>query len=769
MKYLNLLTCACFLLTVNTLFAQTSTINGCVIRTNDSEYSAPIQVRCYNTTTDKLSYTDSNGCFRFSELAAGNYTLRLSESFNDTLSVNYSLATGEVKTVSINFESASSAETLFEVTIKADRPTSAASSKYLSQLDFEYRPKNSAQDMLRLVPGLFIAQHAGGGKAEQIFVRGFDCDHGTDVASFVDGIPVNMPSHGHGQGYEDLHFLIPETVKGMDLAKGPYQAKDGNFATAASVRFNTLDSLTNNLFLIETAVVPTQKNLTSKRFVGMYELPFESNRVHSYFAVDVMNNRSYFEQDQHFHRYNLFSKTVFTINPNNTLSLSFSGFSSSWDASGQVPDRAVKSGLITRFGSIDPTEGGTTSRMNVNLIYKAKLKKGDFETQVYTSSYKFRLYSNFTFFLEDSINGDQIEQGDVRTTSGINSSYSVTHKLGSLNNRLTVGATYRADEINNDLWRTVKRKRLGITALADINEVATAFYFNEVIRFNDKLRLELGGRYDYLTFNVEDHIPSDTTRQNYSGFNYQTAFSPKVNLIFTPSSRYQFFMNYGHGFHSNDARSSVQEQNTHQLPLSVGGEVGTLLHLGQKVVISAALWALNLENELVYVGDAGTTENKGSSRRIGVDVSARWQIIPGLIADVDFNISENYLTESLFGQRNESDYHIPLAPTLTSTGGLTYKLNKINTSVRYRYMADRAANESNTVIALGYLLLDAGVNYQNQYFKIGLNVENMLNVEWNEAQFDTESRLQNETQSVSEIHYTPGTPFAVKLSIGYLF
>lgn len=768
MKYLHLLTCTCFLLTVNLLFSQTGAINGCV-NTPKSSYQTPIQVRCYNTTTNRLTSTDSNGCFRFSELAAGNYLLRLSDGFGDTMKVDYTLAAGEVKTVSIDFEPASSNETLYEVTIKADRPTSAASSKYLNQLDFEYRPKNSAQEMLRLVPGLFIAQHAGGGKAEQIFVRGFDCDHGTDVASFVDGIPVNMPSHGHGQGYEDLHFLIPETVKGIDLAKGPYQAKDGNFATAASVRFNTLDSLTNNLFLVETIAVPTQKNVTSKRFMGMYELPIENNRVHSYFAVEAINNRSYFEQTQRFNRFNLFSKTVFTINPNNTLSLSFSGFNSSWDASGQVPDRAVKSGLITRFGSIDPTEGGATSRMNVNLIYKAKLKKGEFETQVYTSSYKFRLYSNFTFFLEDSINGDQIEQGDVRTTSGINSSYSAAHKLGSFNNRFTIGATFRADDINNELWRTVKRQRLNITALADINEVATAFYFNEVIRFSDKLRLELGGRYDYLTFNVEDHIPSDTTRQNYSGVNYQAAFSPKVNFIYSPSSRYQFFMNYGHGFHSNDARSTVQEQNNNQLPLSVGGEVGTLLHLGRKVVVSAALWTLNLENELVYVGDAGTTENKGSSRRTGVDVSARWQIIPSLIADVDFNISQNYLTESLFGERNETDYHIPLAPTLTSTGGLTYKFKKINAAVRYRYIADRAANEANTVTALGYLVIDGGVNYQQQHFKIGLNVENMLNVEWNEAQFDTESKLQNETAPVSEIHYTPGTPFAVKLSIGYLF
>lgn len=673
-----------------------------------------------------------------------------------------------IQEIQLEDDSLRSIEQLFEIIIKADRPVSAASSSYLNQLDFENRPKNSAQELLRLVPGLFIAQHAGGGKAEQLFIRGFDCDHGTDVASYVDGIPVNMPSHGHGQGYMDLHFLIPETVKGIDISKGPYQAQYGNFATAGAVQFTTLDSLSSNLFLYETIATAEINALSSNRFVGMYQLPIVSEKVSSYFATEIVNNRSYFEQNQDFNRFNLFSKTVFTINSSSSLSLSVAGFSSSWDASGQVPDRAVKAGLISRFGSIDPTEGGNTSRSNVNLTYRARFKQSEFVSQVYASNYRFKLYSNFTLFLEDSINGDQIEQGDVRRIAGINTKYTFPHKVGKLNNRLTLGANFRTDDITNELWHTVKRSRLNVRALADVNEIASSFYFNEVIKFNEKLRLELGGRYDYYTFNVTDYLPSDTSRHNYSGYNYQTAFSPKVNFIYSPKQHYQFFANFGNGFHSNDARSTVQ-QTDHQLPLSVGGELGTLLHFGKKIVISAALWTMNLENELVYVGDDGTTENKGSSRRTGIDFSGRYQIIPTLFFDIDFNVSENVFTTSLFGEKQESDYFIPLAPTMTSSGGLTYKHKKINAAIRYRYIGDRAANETNTVIAKGYMLLDLSVNYKSEHFKIGLSVENALNVDWNEAQFDTESRLQNETQAVSEIHFTPGTPFAAKLSIGYMF
>ena len=195
------------------------------------------------------------------------------------------------------------------VSVAAERPVSAASSKHLSAIDFENRPKNSAQDMLRLVPGLFIAQHAGGGKAEQIFIRGFDCDHGTDVASYVDGIPVNMVSHGHGQGYMDLHFLIPETVGEMDVFKGPYSPKYGNFATGAAVSFSTKDTLENNLIKLEQTFIPEIGNVSVPRVLAMFKAPFNSENVKTYLAADVLNNRGYFDAPQDFTRVNPVSYT----------------------------------------------------------------------------------------------------------------------------------------------------------------------------------------------------------------------------------------------------------------------------------------------------------------------------------------------------------------------------------------------------------------------------------------------------------------------------
>jgi outer membrane receptor for Fe3+-dicitrate len=660
-------------------------------------------------------------------------------------------------------------DTLISVEVRADRPVSAASSQRLNKLDFDNRPKNSAQDMLRLVPGLFIAQHAGGGKAEQVFIRGFDCDHGTDVAAYVDGIPVNMASHGHGQGYMDLHFLISETVKNMDVFKGPYNAQFGNFTTAAAVQFNTTDTLKNNLLLIESTVVPTRRNITGNRLMGAFQLPNFSKKITSYFATDIVSNRGYFERSQAFHRFNVFSKTVFAINQNSKLSLSFSGFSSSWDASGQVPTRAVKSGLISRFGSIDHTEGGITSRNNINLQYTSKLKGGEFSAQFFQSDYRFKLFSNFTLYLNDSLNGDQIEQGDYRTIRGLNTQYAMAHKVANLTNKFTIGVNFRSDDIQNELWSTVKRTRLKATAIGKINEVSAALYANEVIRFNSKFRIELGGRFDYFTFNVDDKIPTDSSRTNYSGYNFQTLFSPKVNVIYATSNKVQFFINSGSGFHSNDARSTVQDQSNHQLPRSFGAEIGSLFAPTKNITLSFALWNLNLENELVYVGDDGTTENKGSSRRTGIDFSARYQVFSWLFTDVDLNISDNSLTTKVFGKRLAQASHIPLSPTATSAGGFTFKQKNFGASIRYRYLGDRAANETNTVIAEGYIVLDLSINYKMKRFKIAFNIENALNVEWNEAQFDTESKLQTEKKSVSELHYTPGTPFAMKLGLTYLF
>ncbi len=731
----------------------------------DSEIGLPVEF--VSVTLDKSnnhSHTDDKGNFYFVNIQPGVHTILVEKTGYEPQVLNFEIADND----SIKILLVSKSISLNEIAIQADKSVSAASSSYLSQINFLNRPKNSAQDLLRLVPGLFIAQHAGGGKAEQIFVRGFDCDHGTDVATFVDGIPVNMPSHGHGQGYADLHFLIPEVVEGMNIFKGTSSPYYGDFATGAAVNFKTYDSLPANLIQLEGGSVPQFSAITGSRILALLKVPVTSNRITSYFAVDDINNRGYFVKSQDFKRLNLFSKTTFHINEYSRVQFSVSGFGSSWNASGQIPERAVSQGIIGRYGSIDPNEGGTTQRNNYNLTYVTKLGQGEFETQAYASTYRFKLFSNFTFFLEDSINGDMIEQDDNRTVKGLNTKYSIGHPLFGLDDKFTMGASFRSDDIENQLWHAPARIRLIAKANAIIHQRSNSIYINEIFRFNQHFRLEAGLRYDYFIFDVEDVLPTDSTHKNYSGFNYQSALNPKLNFIYSVNPKLQFFLNGGSGFHSNDARAVVQDK-THQLPLAVSVEAGTLFHI-KKTVISAAMWGMDLSNELVYIGDDGTTEDKGASRIVGIDISCRVQLFSWLFADADIDVAKCRLTDILFGNVRKTDFYLPLAPSMTSVGGLMVKFkNGFESSIRYRYMESRPANESGTIMAHGYSVIDYSADYRFKRYKIGLIIENLLNVKWNEAQFDTKTRLASETQPVEELHYTPGTPFYAKLVFSYSF
>lgn len=746
------------------LYAQQATIKGIV---KDKETGVNlVDVYVNVDKTNSHAHSDDKGNFFFINIPFSSYAMEFEKAGYEKQVLKVEATSSD--TINLTVLLISKSVNLTEIAIAADKPVSAASSSYINQASFANRPKNSAQDLLRLVPGLFIAQHAGGGKAEQIFIRGFDCDHGTDIATFVDGIPVNMPSHGHGQGYADLHFLIPEVVEGMSVFKGTSSPLYGDFATGAAVGFKTYDSLPNNLIQLETGSVPSTNAITSIRGLAMLQLPIKNNNISSYFAADVINNNGYFKINQDFKRTNIFSKTTILLNDYSKIQFSVTGFGSSWNASGQIPERAVAAGLISRYGSIDPKEGGTTQRNNYNLTYSTKLGSGEFETQAYACTYRFKLFSDFTFFLNDSVNGDMIEQDDNRTIKGLNTKYTIGHKLFNMYDKFTIGATFRSDEIENQLWHAPQRERLTARAHSNIHQRSNAIFVNEVFRFSSHFRAELGARYDYFVFDVEDLLPTDSTHTNYSGFNYQSAISPKLNLIYTANDRLQFFFNTGSGYHSNDARSSVQDKHQHHLPIAVSGEFGTLFHI-KNTVISAAVWGMDLSNELVYVGDDGTTENKGASRRFGFDLSGRAQLLSWLYLDADFNMSNGRLIDTLFGYQKTTNNYIPLAPTLTSVSGLTVKVKGFEAGLRYRYMKDRPANESNTIVAHGYNVVDFTANYKTKHYKVGVVIENLLNTNWNEAQFDTETRLKNESKSVDELHYTPGTPFYAKVVIGYMF
>ncbi|MBA3664821.1 MAG: TonB-dependent receptor [Bacteroidetes bacterium] len=639
--------------------------------------------------------------------------------------------------------------------------SNANATQVISKIDLQLRPTNSAQDLLRLVPGLFIAQHAGGGKAEQIFLRGFDCDHGTDFSVNIDGMPVNMVSHAHGQGYADFHFVIPETVDKLKVFKGPYNTAYGDFATSGAGEFSTKNNIGKSMLKLEGGQFDTYRGLLMLDLLQGKHL-FTKYNENFYVAGEYNYTNSYFESKQHFNRYNIFTKYSAQLNARNYFSFSGSTFSSHWDASGQIPNRAVNDGAITRFGSIDNTEGGKTGRTNFNASLTTTLKNGAvIKNQAYYSYYDFSLYSNFTFFLHDSINGDQINQTESgRNIYGYKFTLEKNNLVGGKNFKTLMGAGTRIDDGQSSLRHSVKRVILDTFSIGHLNQQNAYAFLDESINLTSKLTLNMGVRFDYFYFKYHNY-----RSDSLSGMKQVPKVSPKLNLYYNLSDDVQLYAHAGYGFHSNDARSVVVKSSQNNLPTALGYELGSTFKLGKSIIVNAAAWGIDLQSELVYVGDEAIVEITGATRRLGADLSVRWQLNNNIFIDGDLNYNHGRYLALPSGSN-----YIPLAPGLTSTGGISYLKSKgFNGSLRYRYMNSRPANEDNSTVALGYFLMDAVLNYTTPKFVIGLSAENILNTRWNQAQFDTESRLKNETQSVTELHYTPGTPFYLKGSITFLF
>lgn len=627
----------------------------------------------------------------------------------------------------------------------------------ITDLDLNTNPVKSSQEILRKVPGLIIGQHAGGGKAEQIFLRGFDIDHGTDIALSVDGMPVNMVSHAHGQGYSDLHFIIPETVNKIDFGKGPYYANKGDFNTAGYVDFSTKDYLNNS----EISFGLGQFN--TSRVLGMFNLLDKISNQHAYLAVENLQSDGPFESPQNFNRLNMFGKYVLFTPSNDKITLTASHFTSTWDASGQIPVRAVNSGLISRFGAIDDTEGGTTDRTNFNVSFTKQVNDNTtFKTNAFYSNYNFELFSNFTFFLEDEDNGDQIKQKENRNIFGLNTAFTTETFLNDVEVNLNYGLSFRHDiSNNNELSKTINKTTLNeAVQLGDINQTNTSAFFNAAFT-KGKFTFAPGIRLDNYKFIYKDALNNTGETLSES----KTIFSPKLNLFYTANNNLKWFLKSGIGFHSNDTRVVVTNAQENILPKAYGVDFGNIWKPTKKLFINTALWYLYLQQEFVYVGDAGVVEPSGKTERYGVDFGVRYQFSDHLY----FNTDATY-TKARSIEEDEGNNYIPLAPDFTVTGGLSLQDYKgFSGSINYRYLDDRPANEDNSIVADGYFVTDINANYTIKNITFGVVIENLFDTEWNETQFATESRLQNETTPVEEIHFTPGTPFFIKGVISYKF
>ena len=734
------------------LFAQKGNIEGLIA---DAESNTPLNGASVNMGVGAGNNTDLFGRFRFSGIEAGQYELIVSHIGYKTAIVPVEVKPSLLSTVTIKLKKADLS--LAEVRINSKKSSVLNT---LSALDIKLRPVNSSQDILRIVPGLFIAQHAGGGKAEQIFLRGFDIDHGTDIAITVDGLPVNMVSHAHGQGYADLHFLIPETLEKVTFDKGPYQATKGNLATAAFVDFNTREFLDENMLKAEIGRYNTQ------RLAGMIKVlnnSTDEKREQLYLASEYNRTDGYFESPQQFRRFNLMGKYNTWWGKQTQLIISASTFDSKWNASGQIPDRAVQSGQIGRFGAIDNTEGGNTSRTNISARFNKQWKSNWKTTDhLFYSRYQFNLYSNFTFFLDDPVNGDMINQREKRNIWGYTTTAARPWQLGGKSANTEFGSGFRYDDIKDiELSKATRYQFFNSIQKGDVRETNAFAWVNQDIELSQKLSLNASLRYDHFTFKYRDELAGATT------FSRQTKgiLSPKINLSYTPDPKIKIYLNNGIGFHSNDTRVILDQAARDILPRVIGTDLGIILKPVKNLILKTAIWHLFSAQEFIYVGDAGIVEPGGQSRRMGIDLSARYQFNPWLFADFDINLTRARALEAAKGE----DY-IPLAPALTSIGGLTAKTKKgFSASLRYRLIGERPANEDNSIQAQGYFLLDAVVNYRVKQFDLMISGENLLNRNWREAQFDTESRLRFEAAPVSEIHYTPGTPLFLKAAISFYF
>ena len=636
-----------------------------------------------------------------------------------------------------------------EVAVTANRPVAASSQQFIPDKEYLLQPQGRPAQILRLIPGLIAVEHSGGaGKADQYYLRGFDADHGTDVAFFTDGMPINLRSHAHGQGYADLSFIIPETIEGLDVYKGAYLPEFGDFATAGAVNFRTREVVKEGVVQLAGGQFDTQ------RYLLMFSPT--KDKVRTLIAAEGYYTNGPFEHDNRYFRANVLGKM--TANPTTRSELSLTGtfHKSQWNASGEIPLRAVTDGTIDRFGAIDPSEGGKTIRSTGRLNYHYDATSGgQFFANAYGQYYKFDLFTNFTFFLNDPVNGDGIQQSDRRVMYGGDTGWRQGFDLFGIPSVVTAGAQARIDNAHVRLGTQVTRNPLSPTTDSDVLEASYAPFLKTEFQPTQWMRLSGGVRSEVFTFDVQNRCP--TCIDQPEGRTTSSIVLPKANLILGPWLRTEWFANYGEGYHSNDARSAVAPGSA-PLARAKTYEVGARSKPWgpDGLELIATLWAIDLQSELVFVGDDGTTEIHGPTRRRGVEVAARGQVIGPL-----------YVNGSVTWAKAEfkNGDAIPNAPQLTAYGAAILRYPEdLTTQLQATYLGVRPLTEDRSFKSPSWVDVDLSSRYKlpikldHGRLEAFFFIQNLLNTKWEQATFAFESRLRGEAAGVMDIHFVPGNP-----------
>lgn len=621
--------------------------------------------------------------------------------------------------------------------------------------DFENRPLSRVGELVENVPGVIATQHSGTGKANQYFLRGFNLDHGTDFAGFVDGVPVNMRTHGHGQGYLDFNFLIPELVERIDYRKGPYFADVGDFSAAGTVAFTTLDRLDDNLLEASAGSFGYGRALAAggvDAFGGHLLAGVEATVSDGPWVLD--------EELEKFNGLLKFSRGT----AERGWSVGLSGYRAEWTSTDQVPERAIEQGLIDRFGFIDPDLGGETGRVALT----GSLHAGPLQATAYAIRYNLTLTSNFTYFLEDPVGGDEFQQKDRRTVYGGALSRAFDLSLAGTPARLRLGGDVRIDRIDQvGLYRSQVARPTRTIRQDKVDERSLGLFADLELDLTDRLRGTLGVRGDAYDFDVEADLADNT------GGGSDSIVTPKLGLAYQATDDLELYLNYGEGFHSNDVRGAsiridpATGDPADRVPVlsrAKGAEVG-LRYGGPELTVSAALFGLDLDSELVFVGDAGSTEASGATRRYGVEGTVFWRPTDRLTID-----ASAALTNARFRDVPDELERIPGAVDEVVGAGVIYDVGRgLTATLRVRHFGDAPLIEDNSERSRATTLVNAGVYYEIGPARLALDILNLFDTEAEDITYFYESQLPGEAEPVADRHIHPVEPLQVRATLRYAF
>lgn len=633
-----------------------------------------------------------------------------------------------------------------------------ASQGTVTARQLEDRPLLRPGEILEAVPGVIITQHSGDGKANQYFLRGFNLDHGTDLAVTLDGMPVNMPTHAHGQGYADLNFLIPELVAGMRYKKGPYSAEEGDFSAAGVVHIGYADRLKSDLAKLGVG------NFGYRRLLTAASPQLANGRL--LVALEAFRNDGPWDNPEGLAKLNgvlRYSRGT----AQNGFDLAAMAYQADWNATDQVPQRALDSGLISRYGAIDPTDGGKTSRYSLSGNWRETGSDTATQASAYLIGYRLNLFSNFTHFLDDPVNGDQFEQADRRVTSGGALSHAWFGRWNGREVEQNIGLQARNDNILNvGLYHTAAQQQLSTVRADRVVETSLSPWYQATVQWSEHLRSVTGLRADFYRFHVTSNLAAN------SGDIGDHIFSPKLSLIFGPWNKTEYYANFGYGFHSNDARGATLTLDPKIIapaspvtPLvrTRGTEVGVRAVPLPGWQSAVALWRLDTASELLFTGDAGTTEPSRPSRRTGVEWANYYQPSSWLTLDADLAISQAHYNDA-----DPAGDRIPGAIEKTLSVGVALESERgWHGGLRLRYFGPRPLIEDNNVRSNSSTLVDARAAYKlDKQWQAALDIHNLFNRQVSDIDYYYTSRLPGEpTAGVADIHTHPAEPRALRLSL----